>query len=76
MLVTPVVYVIPPEGFLMRLNVYNPLYYLVNVPRALLFSGTFGHPAGFLISSVVALVVFIMGWRFYHLAMGRIVEKV
>jgi lipopolysaccharide transport system permease protein len=75
MLVTPVVYVMPPEGSFMQLNRYNPLFYLIDVPRTLLFSGTFGHPVGFIISSVAAIMVFFLGWRFYQLAMGRIVEK-
>lgn len=75
MLVTPVVYLMPREGFLMRLNFYNPLYYLIDVPRTLLFSGAWSHTAGFVLSSVVALAAFLLGWRFYQLAMGRIVEK-
>jgi lipopolysaccharide transport system permease protein len=75
MLVTPVVYLLPLEGFLMRLNFYNPLYYLIDVPRTLLFAGTFSHPIGFTVSSIGALAAFLLGWRFYQLAMGRIVEK-
>jgi ABC-type polysaccharide/polyol phosphate export permease len=75
MLVTPVVYLLPPEGLLMRLNFYNPLYYLIDVPRTLLFSGAWSHTVGFVISSIVALAAFFLGWRFYQLAMGRIVEK-
>jgi lipopolysaccharide transport system permease protein len=76
MLLTPVVYTMPTGGFLLRVNLYNPLYYLIDVPRTLLFSGVLGHPTGFVVSSAIAAVVFFLGWRFYQLAIGRIVEKV
>lgn len=75
MLITPVVYILPPDSFLMRLNFYNPLFYLIDVPRTLLFSGTWSHPAGFSLSSAISVAAFFLGWRFYQLAMGRIVEK-
>lgn len=75
MLVTPVVYTLPPVGFLARANMYNPLYYLIDVPRTLLFSGVWSHPVGYSLASIIAVAAFFLGWRFYQLAIGRIVEK-
>ena len=31
----PVVYPLPDSGIIYQLNIYNPLYYLIDVPRSL-----------------------------------------
>lgn len=72
----PVVYPLPDSGIIYQLNIYNPLYYLIDVPRSLFFEGRIVHAEAFIVSSVLSLIVFLAGWRFYHVAIARIVEKV
>ena len=76
MFITPVMYPLPESGFLYAMNLYNPLYYFIEVPRNLFFMGTFQHLPAFTLFSLVSVTVFYMGWRFYYVAMNRIVEKV
>ena len=72
----PVVYPLPDSGIIYQLNIYNPFYYLIDVPRSLFFEGRIVHAEAFIVSSVLSLIVFLAGWRFYHVAIARIVEKV
>lgn len=76
MFLTPVIYPLPESGFLHSMNKFNPLFYFIEVPRNLFFSGTFRYSTAFVFFSFISLYVFFMGWRFYHVAMNRIVEKV
>lgn len=76
MFLTPVMYPLPESGILQSINKYNPLFYFIEVPRNLFFSGTFRYSIAFVLFSLISLFIFFMGWRFYHVAMNRIVEKV
>jgi lipopolysaccharide transport system permease protein len=75
MLLTPVLYPIPSISLLGRMNVWNPLRYLVAVPRDLLLTGTSADIGGLLISSAVAGLVFVCGWRAFFLAQSKIAER-
>ena len=76
MLVTPVLYVAPSQGFFNVINRYNPFFYLIYTIRDLVFTGEFNYGLGFLISVGICIIIFLSGWRFYHVATGRIVEKI
>lgn len=73
---TPVMYPMPESGLLEELNRFNPLYYLIEVPRGIFFLGRFDQGAAYTLSVLLALVILLGGWRFYHVAMNRIVEKI
>lgn len=76
MLVTPVLYSAPQKGFFLTINRYNPFFYLIYTIRDVTFIGEFNYRLGFLISVIVCIVIFLTGWRFYHLATSRIAEKI
>jgi lipopolysaccharide transport system permease protein len=76
MFMTPVLYPFPESGLLKAINVYNPLYYLVEVPRGIFFQGQFSHGVEYSICTLLSVGIFLAGWRFYQVAMARIVEKV
>lgn len=76
MFLTPVLYGQPKEGLLGIITNYNPLYYLISVPRDILLFGNFPNPIGYYISSgaaFLALVVFII---IFHITEVRIAERV
>ncbi|HPC74467.1 MAG TPA: ABC transporter permease [Syntrophales bacterium] len=72
---TPVMYPMPDSGLLCGLNRFNPLYYLIEVPRGVFFGGRLEYGAAYAWSVLLSLAVLLGGWRFYHVAMNRIVEK-
>lgn len=76
MFLTPVMYPLPEEGMLNTINIYNPLYYFIEIPRTIFFHGRFDHSIGFMIFTLISLLIFLAGWRFYQVAMARIVEKI
>jgi len=76
LLITPVMYPYPSGSLVGELASLNPFYYLTVVPRDLYLYGTTGNWRGFFMSSAVALIVFLAGWRFYKVATARIVEKI
>lgn len=75
MLVSPILYPMPPDSFLGEVNVINPINYLVNVPRDLVLTGYSDLLPGFWWSSIFSVCVFIVGWRFFFLAQPKIVER-
>jgi len=76
MLVTPVLYSAPRTSFFQVINKFNPFFYLIYTIRDLAFSGVFNYKLGFIISVILSVLVLLSGWRFYHVATARIVEKV
>lgn len=76
MLLTPVLYATPDVAFFEIINRFNPFFYLIYTIRDVVFTGAFNYTMGFFISTVISIVIFFSGWRFYHVATGRIVEKV
>ena len=76
MLVTPVLYSIPDVAFFQVINQINPFFYLIYTMRDLVFTGSFSFSLGYIISALVSILFLLTGWRFYHVATARIVEKV
>ena len=76
MFLTPVLYAKPTKGFLARLTEYNPLYYLVSVPRELVLMGKMPELKGFLISCIMSAVILIVCLVAFHLTETRIAERI
>lgn len=75
MLLTPVLYPISGGGVLATVNIYNPVNYLVNVPRDLIVKGYTDMGAGYLIVSIISFFVFFLGWRLFYHAEPKIAER-
>ena len=76
MLLTPVLYPLSPHTMLSEVNRWNPLNYLVNVPRDLLVKGYIDNIIPFVLSSLFSIVVFYIGWRIFYLAQPKIAERI
>jgi len=76
MYITPIVYPIPESGLARTFNTYNPIYYMINIPRSW-FTGievNLMWPLAALI--IIALMVLLIGWVMYRITMPIIVERV
>ena len=76
MFLTPVLYAKPSTGLLASLTKYNPLYYLISVPRDLVLLGRATEWQGFLIASLISLIVFILCLITFHLTETRVTERI
>ncbi len=76
MFATPVLYAKPNSGIVAVVSQYNPLYYLVSVPRDLLIVGNTGELPGYMYSALFSIAVFFIGWVVFHLAEPRIAERI
>jgi len=76
MFLTPVLYAKPTTGILARITEYNPLYYLVSAPRDLVLMGKVPELKGFLIASVVSVIILLICLVAFHLTETRIAERV
>jgi len=76
MFATPVLYAKPPSGIVAAVSQYNPLYYLVAMPRDLLIVGSTVELQGFIYSAFFSVVLFFICWTTFHLAETRIAERV
>ena len=76
LVLTPVMYAMPTTGILPQLTTYNPLYYLVSLPRDLILTGTSNLWVGFLISSVLSVLAFVFGLVTFHLTETRLAERI
>lgn len=74
--VTPVLYAKPSSGIVAEVSRYNPLFYLVSVPRDLFISGSTQEVVGFIYSSILSFVVFFLCWIAFRLAESKVVERI
>ena len=75
MFLTPVLYAKPKIGALAPITKFNPLYYLVSIPREFILTGTMNEWKGYLISTGFSLLVFLVGLTIFHLTETRITER-
>ena len=75
MFLTPVLYSFTGDSLLAQANYWNPLNYLVNVPRDLLVKSHTDYFQEFAFLSLLALVIFFAGWRIFYLGQTKIVER-
>ncbi|MFC2051137.1 ABC transporter permease [Chloroflexota bacterium] len=73
---TPVLYAKPTSGIAAVASRYNPLYYLVSVPRDLLVFGGTVEWQGYMYSTLFAFVVLFACWMAFHLTTTRITERI
>jgi lipopolysaccharide transport system permease protein len=73
---TPILYVKPTTGILAQITMYNPLYYLVSVPRDLALTGATTAWIGFLVSSILSIILFVACLVAFHLTETRIAERI
>lgn len=76
MFLTPVLYAKPKIGILIPITKFNPLYYLISMPRELILKGTMEELEGYLISVGFAVLVFVIGLVIFHLTETRITERI
>jgi lipopolysaccharide transport system permease protein len=76
LLLTPVMYAKPTTGALAWITNYNPLYYLVSVPRDLILRGATTEWIGFVISTLLSAVLFIICLVAFHLTETRLAERI
>lgn len=76
LLLMPVMYSAEQVGILGKLNAINPLYYLVIVPRDIMLYGEVRHLAGFVLSGILGLIVFVFGWIFFYLSQTKLAERI
>jgi lipopolysaccharide transport system permease protein len=72
---TPIMYAIPTTGLLAQITLYNPLYYLVSVPRDIALTGESAGWLGFLVSSALSVIVFLVCLVAFHLTETRLAER-
>lgn len=72
----PVLYPAPETGMFAAVNVWNPLSYIIEASRDIVFLGKFNHSAGFWYSTLFSLVVFVFSWRFFHIVEPKIAERI
>ena len=76
MLLTPILYATTQTGILGTLTRYNPLYYLIIVPRDLILIGSTSEWYGYLLSALLSVGVFFVCWIIFHLTETRIAERI
>lgn len=72
----PIMYTIPEKGFLAKFNKFNPIFFLVNTPRNIIISGRIDFLFEFILSAVIAVVVFIIGWIAFYVAQPKLAERI
>lgn len=76
MLVTPVVYVGKVDSpALQRMMEYNPLTYLIDVPRTLVMTGVLPHPLAYAAASALAVVMLVLGVYAFYLIQDKVAER-
>jgi lipopolysaccharide transport system permease protein len=75
MLITPVVYAPPDSGTLATIMKYNPLSPLILCSRDLLITGDTTYLPATLVVMAVCLVLFVVGWILFRLAVPILVER-
>jgi lipopolysaccharide transport system permease protein len=76
MFLTPVIYPPPTQWPKVLINYLNPASPFIIATRDLTTKGTLTQPDGLLWVSLAGLVIFLIAWRIFHLAMTRIAERV
>lgn len=76
MFLTPVLYEKPSSGIMANITNYNPLYYLISFPRDLILYGTAIEWKGFLISTIISFILFIICLIIFHLTETRVAERI
>jgi len=76
MFLTPVLYEKPSEGILTSITKFNPIYYLIQVPREIILMGNSTEWKGYIISCISSLIVFMTCIIIFHLTETRVAERI
>lgn len=76
MFLTPILYPKPTTGILATITKYNPLFYLVSVPRDLILTGYSKEWPGFWVSVIISFFVFIICLFVFHMTETRVTERI
>lgn len=71
----PIIYVTPEDGVLAVINRWNPLTYLINIPREWLISGLSGNDSLFLVCALAFVVLFGVTLRFLQRSLPVAVQS-
>ncbi len=73
---TPVIYLIPEKGAGAILNYINPVTPVLNTTREMMTNGKISQPELFLLISAITLLLLIIGWVLYRLAMPHLIARI
>jgi lipopolysaccharide transport system permease protein len=76
MYATPIVYPMPESGFIKTFNQFNPLYYLISIPRDWFTGMAVTNSSPLWISLIVSIIILFLGWILYRITMPIIIERV
>ncbi|MCW3054917.1 MAG: putative type transporter superfamily [Chthonomonadales bacterium] len=76
MFLTPVVYPAPPGDALTLMHRINPVSPFLIAAQDLATRGALSQPGNFAIGCVISLLVFLVGWRLFHVSEPRIAERI
>jgi len=54
---------------------YNPLAYLIDVPRTLVLTGVLPHPLAYAAASALAITMLILGVYTFYLIQDKVAER-
>jgi len=76
MFLTPILYTKPSSGVLSYITKYNPLYYMISIPRDIILTGTL--PSFQMFSTILSLslITFTICTLGFHLTEPRIAERI
>lgn len=72
----PIMYTLPEKGLLAQFNNINPIFFLINAPRDLIISGKIEYPLEFFLSTLLALIIFLIGWFIFYIAQPKLSERI
>jgi lipopolysaccharide transport system permease protein len=75
MLLTPVLYPVPASGLAAVITRLNPLTPLVTTTRDWLTTGTAAHVGGFVLVSTMTVILLLVGWVAYRLALPHLIAR-
>jgi lipopolysaccharide transport system permease protein len=76
LLLTPVIYPVPSQGWFGAVVNLNPVTPLLVTTRELATHGVVSNPTSFLIASGLTLVALGLAWLLYRLAMPFLIERI
>jgi lipopolysaccharide transport system permease protein len=76
LLLTPVIYPVPKDGWFGAIVNLNPVTPLLVTVRELATTGVISDPMGFWVASGIALVTLLFAWVVYRLAMPFVIERI
>ena len=76
MYLTPIIYSNKVNSELVQLIIkWNPLTHLVCSARDIIIYGNLYSPKGFIICSILSLVLFMISWRLFYISENKIIER-